>query len=187
MCGKCAGTGYEREVHAAQIERALELDPLNPLFQGLYGVQLLIAHRYDDAIFQLRKTSFGGSPLIGALHHQGRYEEAMEETTAGFAKRGDTEVVEALERGYAEAGYEAAMRSAAEILVARSRTTYVSPMPILQLFEMAGDKEKALEWLEKAFEEHNPNMPYIGTRPWSDSLRDDPRFQDLLRRMNFPE
>ncbi len=95
--------------------------------------------------------------------------------------------MEALERGYADAGYEAAMRSAAEVLVARSRTTYVSSMPVLQLFERAGDKEKTLEWLEKAFEEHNPNMPYIGTLPWSDSLRDDPRFRDLLRRMNLPE
>ncbi len=178
------------EEGAAQIERALELDPLNPLFQGLYGVQLSIAHRYEDAIFQLRKTSglgSGSAPLIYALHHLGRYEEAMAETTADFATRGDTEVVEALERGYADAGYEAAMRSAAEVFVARSRTTYVSSMHVLQLFDRAGDKEKALEWLEKAFEEHNPNMPYIGTLPWSDSLRDDPRFQDLLRRMNFPE
>ncbi len=110
----------------------------------------------------------------------------MEETTAHFAKGGDTEVVGALERGYAEAGYEAAMRSAAEILVARSRTAYVPSMRIANLFVHAGDKEKALEWLEKAFEAHDPHMPYIGALHWSDSLRDDPRFQDLLRRMNFP-
>ena len=181
------------EEGAAQIERALELDPLNPFFQGLYGAQLFIADRYDDAIAQLRKTfsmapgfGFGHHVLSFALHHQGMYEEAMAETMADFATRGDTEVVGALERGYAEAGYEAAMRSAAEILVARSRTAYVPSIRIANLFVRAGDKEKALEWLEKAFEAHDPHMPYIVARFWSDILRDDPRFQDLLGRMNLP-
>jgi hypothetical protein len=51
----------------------------------------------------------------------------------------------------------------------------------------AGEKELALEWLEKGFEMRDPNMPYISVPPAFDSLRDDPRFQDLLRRMNLPQ
>ena len=48
-----------------------------------------------------------------------------------------------------------------------------------------GDKEKALEWLNRAYEERLPNLYTIAADPNCDSLRDDPRFQDLLRRMNF--
>ena len=50
----------------------------------------------------------------------------------------------------------------------------------------AGDKDRAIDWLEKAYENRNPNMPYIG-KPLYDPLRSDPRFQALLRRMNLPE
>jgi hypothetical protein len=51
---------------------------------------------------------------------------------------------------------------------------------------MAQEYDEALEWLERAFETRDPNMPYI-TLPVFDPLRSDPRFQDLLRRMNLPE
>jgi len=52
---------------------------------------------------------------------------------------------------------------------------------------VAGEKEEALEWLEKAYREHDPQMPLL--RIWTalDILRNDPRFQDLVRRMNFPK
>ena len=53
-------------------------------------------------------------------------------------------------------------------------------------FAMAQEYDEALEWLERAFETRDPNMPYI-TLPVFDPLRSDPRFQDLLRRMNLPE
>jgi len=54
------------------------------------------------------------------------------------------------------------------------------------LFAAAGEHDRALDWLERGFEIRNPNMPGIGFSPVFDSLRDDPRFQDLLRRMNLP-
>jgi hypothetical protein len=48
------------------------------------------------------------------------------------------------------------------------------------------EKGKALEWLEKAYQDRNPWMDLLRVDPWLDPLRSDPRFQDLLRRMNFP-
>jgi hypothetical protein len=50
----------------------------------------------------------------------------------------------------------------------------------------AENNQKALDWLERGFEERDPNMPYIGGRGYK-GMRDEPRYQDLLRRMNFPE
>jgi hypothetical protein len=98
----------------------------------------------------------------------------------------DRDVEEAFDRGYAEAGYSGAMRRAAEALAAHFRKTYVNPSDIACLYVEAGEKAQALEWLEKGFEVRDPSMPYLGV-PFYDSLRADPRFQALLRRMNFPQ
>jgi tetratricopeptide (TPR) repeat protein len=175
----------------AQIERALELDPLNPFYEALYGADLLIVNRYDDAIAQLRKARrlVPGSPLVHtglhtAFYLKGMYEEAFEENRAWFADAGDHEVEAALARGYAEAGYPGAMRLAADTLAARSN--YNKPMEIAALYASAGKKDQALEWLENAFETRDPNIPYLGAIPHFDSLRDDPRYEELLRRMNLP-
>ena len=53
------------------------------------------------------------------------------------------------------------------------------------MYVFAEDKDKAMEWLEKAYEMRDPMMPYVGN-PYLDLLDDDPRYQDLLRRMNLP-
>ncbi len=78
------------------------------------------------------------------------------------------------------------MHRAAETLAARSRTTYVGPRSVATWYACAGENDRALEWLERAYEARDPNMVGIGGHPLFDSLRDDPRFQDLLRRMNLP-
>ncbi len=70
--------------------------------------------------------------------------------------------------------------------LARSKLTYVLPMHIAALYAHAGRKDRALDWLEKAYQERDPLMVYLNVEPTWDSLRSDPRFQDLLRRMNFP-
>ncbi len=78
------------------------------------------------------------------------------------------------------------MRRLAESAAARSLRTDTRAFYVAQLYARAGEKERALEWLERAFANRDPNMPYL-LLPRYDSLRDDPRFQDLLRRMNLPE
>ncbi len=63
---------------------------------------------------------------------------------------------------------------------------YVAPGYLAATFALAEEHDRTLEWLEKAYEVRDPGMPYIGVNPLFDSVRDDPRFQDLLRRMNLP-
>ena len=177
----------------SQIERALELDPFNPFYQFLYGMDLFFVRRYDDAIAEFRKalTTSPNMPgtlhaLGNALHLTGMHEEALDAQKAYFSALGDDESQEALTQGYAEGGYAEAMRRAAETFAARSLTTDTGATYVAQLYARGGEKEPALEWLARAFANHHPGMPYLGL-PIFDSLRDDPRFQDLLRRMNFPE
>jgi len=177
----------------AQIERALELDPLNDLFQGFYGMDMLMARRYDEAIAHFRNLleRAPNNPMLRtglreAFYARGRYDEALAELKAMFAADGERDLAEALERDYAQGGYREAMRRAAETRAARSDTTFVPPLGLASLFAHAGETERVLEWLEKAYQERDPNLPYIGVIPLFDIVRDDPRFQDLLLRMNLP-
>lgn len=175
-----------------QIQRALELDPLNALFRGHYAMDLMYARRYDDAIAVIHdtlKTSpndlIALSTLRSAYHMKKMYPEALDAWKASYAARGDQAAEEALARGFREGGYPKALQRAAETLAARSRTAYVPAWQIGTLYTRAGKKDEALEWLEKAYQAHDPNMPYISVDPIFDILRDDPRFKDLLRRMNL--
>jgi len=176
-----------------QAERAIELDPLNPFFQGLYGVQLSMAGREDEAIVQF-KESFERSPDLGFGHDgfadvywkKGMFDEALAEIKAQYAISNDEEVLSALDRGNTEAGFKGAMRAAADLLSARSGTTYVAPYQVAYLYHWSGDVASAFTWLEKAYEVHSPNLPYLDSLWFSDELRTDPRFQDLLQRMNLP-
>ena len=177
-----------------QIERALELDPFNSLFQALYGMDLNYLHRYDDAIALLRNAlkmapndPVVRSTLKNSFHLKGMYKEALEEWKVFYAARGDREAEETLARGYLEDGYLGAMLRVAEMMEKRSRTTYVTPWQIGTLYTRAGKNNKALDWLEKAFEAHDANVPYLSVDPLFDDLRSEPRFQNLLRRLNFPE
>ena len=174
-----------------QIERALDLDQLNSFLQGIHGLNLTLMGRYDDAIAQLRKSvtmvPSHRRSLWHALHLVGTYEEALAEARQYFAAMGHHEAAEALERGYAEAGYQGAMRRAAETLAARSEQANVIATNIAVLYICAGDQERALEWLARGFEVRDTWISYLSVHPIWDGLRDDPRFQDLLRRMNLPQ
>ena len=175
-----------------QIERALDVDPFNSLFQALYGMDLMYARRYDDAIGLLRETLKTSpndlvalSTLRSALHMKHLDTEALEVWKQSYAARDDREAEEALARGFEEGGYSGALRRVAETLVARSKTTYVSPWQIGTLYTRAGMKDEAIDWLEKAYIARDQNMPYLGVDPIFETLRDDPRYQGLLRKMKL--
>jgi tetratricopeptide (TPR) repeat protein len=177
-----------------QIETCLELDPYNTYVQTAYGLFLLSTGRFDDAINQFQKVlktegDFGTAQLglWTAYHHKGMHELALASVKDYYSKWGDEEMVEALEVGFAEEGYRGAMRMAAEKLVDRSELYDVLATQVAIFFAYAGEKQRTLDWLEKAFEERETGVVKLQVDPDWDGVRDDPRFQDLLRRMNLPE
>ena len=66
-----------------------------------------------------------------------------------------------------------------------SKTQYIDPHAIANLYIYLGDKEQAFRWLEKAYEEHSVALTSLKVNPLYDSLRDDARFTDLMRRVGL--
>jgi adenylate cyclase len=176
----------------AKAERAVHLDPLNSAILTISGSVLEYLHRFDDVI-ERAQNALRTSPhdpvaynsLWGSYYMKGMYEESLESAMALFTGLGFVEIAEAMAQGYEEGGYSGAMTSAAEIMVAFSKQTYYSSYYIAQMYAFAGDKENTIEWLEMGYEMKDPMMPYISAFTF-DLLDDDPRYQDLLRRMNLP-
>jgi TolB-like protein/Tfp pilus assembly protein PilF len=168
-----------------QIARGLELDPFDVNLRMFRGISLLLLDRYDDAIAQLQDAPthpLARSGLQSAYYAKGMYEEAL----AVLKGHATPEVVEALDSGYIEGGYQRALLRAAEVLAVRSRTTYVQPTWIAELYAVGGEHDRAFEWLERAFQIREPNLPYLRGFPEFDGLHDDPRWNDLMRRMGLP-
>ncbi len=176
------------------IDWALELDPFNPLFQAIYAMDLNYLGRYDEAEVVLLGVleldpgyPMALSTLRTTYHLMARHEEALDMWRASLAAKDDSEALEALERGYSEGGYSGALTEVADTFVERAQTRYVPAWDIGTLFTRAGKLDEALFWLERAFDEHNSNMPYLAVDPIFDFMRSDPRFQALLGRMGLGE
>jgi tetratricopeptide (TPR) repeat protein len=175
------------------IERAIEMDPFNALFHGLYGTVLVYQRRYDDAISAARTGLALEHNIVarGALQDgfiaKGMHEEQLAIQRARIAL--DPERLAALERGLEEGGYAGAQRAIADVLAVRygehGKGVY-GGQGIARRYLDAGDYDRAIDWLEKAYEDHDPDLPYIGTPIFWDPLHSYPRYQKLLRRMNLP-
>jgi TolB-like protein len=177
----------------ARIERALEIDPFHANIRTVYAWCLMYAHRYEEAVEFLEETlrlDPTGQMALGAsraaYHMTGEHEKAMEVWKTWFSSRGELEDEEALIRGYEEGGYYRALSSVADMKAERRKRTFVSAWQIATLYTRAGEKEKALDWLEIALEEQDPNFSYICVDPIFDYMRDEPRFKELIKLLNLP-
>jgi TolB-like protein/Tfp pilus assembly protein PilF len=130
------------------IERTMELDPFNPLFQCLYGAAFVFMRRYDEAIEQFQKTlkivpnhAVATDMLALAFHQKGMFENAFELLKAYYESNDLEEGIKALTRGYEGAGYQGALRSAAEMWEELAQVTYVLPLELVKLYAYAGNKK----------------------------------------------
>ena len=174
------------------IKRALELDPLSPIINTNVGWIDYLSGRTDQAIEQYRKTllfdpNFARAHLrFGfAYAHKGMYEESLAEFRRAFDLSGDSQALACIGYVHAAAGRRAeALRVLAE-LNERARRQYTSPYGIALIHTGLGDKDRAFEWLEKAFQDRSSWLIYLKVEPLFASLQSDPRAADLLRRLNF--
>jgi tetratricopeptide (TPR) repeat protein len=173
--------------------RAIELDPLNFLIRCFRGWHLVYLRRYDEAIVQLGETlrTEPAYPAVhlglwGAFYQKRMYDDAIAEAQTFFDLLGDHQIAETLKCGYPKAGYTTNMHAAAETLAQRSEQTHVPAVRIARLYAHAGDVDRALQWLEKAYEAREAPLVHLRVAWDWDDLRTHPGFQDLIQRLNFP-
>ena len=177
----------------AEIRKAQELDPLRVGLIGNEGNILYYARRYDEAISKMQdglKPEPENAParvyLGRAYTANGQYAKAIREFQ--IADKTDNETTNALiysGQAYALSG----KRGEASEILNQVKTTkkYVSPATLAILYAALGDKESVFKSLEQAYAERDPQLQFLKVEPGYDSLREDPRFQEWLRKVGFPQ
>jgi len=176
-----------------QMLKARSLDPLNTFIQGLHGVQMALIGSLEEGIDEINAAlsispnlGFGYDVLWFANARLGKHDEALEAAEKHFGlTMGNQAAVVAMEDGFEAGGFEGAMLQAAETVAELSEVTYIPAIEIATLYELGGDVDKCFEWLNVAYDQHDPTLPYIGAAPLFGEAYDDPRYADLLRRMNL--
>jgi serine/threonine-protein kinase len=179
----------------AEGRRAVELDPLSIENNSLLGWDLYFARRYDQSATQLRKC-IDLQPAYWACHfylsltyqQQGQFSDAVTELVRARELNDQSAVPQAeLAHAYAMSGQTAKARQTLSEVLALAKTRYVDPYELALVYAALGDKDEAFVRLGQAYTERSFNMINLKVDPEMDSLRSDQRFQDLLRRMNYPQ
>jgi eukaryotic-like serine/threonine-protein kinase len=177
----------------AEVKRAQELDPLYSSPKGTEGEILCFARRYDEAIQQFQNVikleandSFAHAWLGVTYAAKEMYGEAIEQYQKQMSIDGETTSALCY-LGYALA--RSGKRGEAEATLGKLKKTkeYVSPAELAILYAGLGDKEGALSSLQRAYDAHDLQMHFLNVDPHYDSLRGEPRFQDLIRRVGLPQ
>jgi eukaryotic-like serine/threonine-protein kinase len=182
----------------SEANRALELDPLSPAIGQNVGDVYAFMGRNSEAIAQYRKT-IALEPSFAPVHFalgvsllsDRNYVEGFSEIQRSAEANHDPErvkVAASVLDTFRKAGFHAAMLASIRGDLSRSVHEYVPYEGIAWRYAVIGDKERAFEWLEKAYKAHDDYLPYLKVDPdLRKALRYDPRYTDLLRRMRLPQ
>jgi tetratricopeptide (TPR) repeat protein len=173
-----------------QADLALELDPLNPMILSFYAIVAASIGNYEKAI-EVGNKAYSIAPEHGVAHHamaiahvyKGDYKSALNSWIDEFYLDENTRQI--VLNTYDEKGYEMAA-----LLLAEETKKSVANIPssVAYIYASAGNSAKAMDFFEQAYEEKDANLPYIGRSMLLDGpfKIDDPRFVELLKKMNFP-
>jgi serine/threonine protein kinase/tetratricopeptide (TPR) repeat protein len=179
----------------AQVRKALELDPFSYITNNAIGWVHYLAHRYDDAIRHYRTTlelfpnvSQPYEQLADCYLAKGEHEQAFRAYQKWAQVAGiSSKVIAELERAYADGGIKGYWKERVRMETREEEETgNVWAYHRAILHARAGQREEALRWLEKAYAERHNRLIFLRVDPAFDSLRDDPRFADLLKRVGLP-
>ena len=174
-------------------ERARELDPLSLIINTLDGQYLVSARRYQEAIARLKETLeldpnfwLAHFMLGTALVEKRIYPEALSEfAKATELSNGNAEAMMMTGYTWAMAGDSVKARAVLAELKSRAGQRYVPAEHIAMLCFALGERDEAFTWLEKACENRDVRLCRLKVDPRWDSLRSDPRFVDVLKRMGL--
>src|SRR6266853_2080141 len=192
-----ASIGGRAQEAIDEANRAYQLDPLSPIIGFAQGVAYAYDRQFDKAIELFQKViadnpTFASAQFGLAFAYWGehKYPQALQEfkTSARFAgDKNYAEFAAALDAGFRSGGWPSALRKGIEVYLAqrKAKTDYVSPYGIAQLYADLGDKDHAFEWLNTAYQEHDAGLIALPTDYTLDSLRSDPRYTELVRKVGL--
>lgn len=180
----------------AEMKRAQELDPLTPNKQQSLATMLYRAGRYDEALRHFREvpdpyaSAEARHRRMAAIYERkGMQKEATAELLTAL-RVGGKQLATVVERKYVSSGYAEAkktfLRSDIKETQQRGRDGVLQAYWIAADYALLGEKDKAFEWLERAFRERDVAFVYLKVDDSFEALRSDPRFQDLVRRLGLP-
>ncbi len=182
-----------REAEAIrEMKTAVELEPLSLVNNSELGWAYYLANQHDAAIEQLHKTikldpSYSYSYFILGLVYadKGNYAEAVAALREGQKLSPDwLELQAVLAYTYASAGERGEAEALLTKLLKSAADTYVNPVLIASVYVALADNDRAIAWLERGYREKCSWMSWIAIEPQLERLRPDPRFQDLVSRVN---
>jgi serine/threonine-protein kinase len=182
-----------REAEAIrEMKTAVELEPLSLVNNSELGWAYYLANQHDAAIEQLHKTirldpSYSYSYFILGLVYadKGNYAEAVAALREGQKLSPDwLELQAVLAYTYASAGERGEAEALLTKLLKSAADTYVNPVLIAGIYVALADNDRAIAWLERGYREKCSWMSWIAIEPQLERLRPDPRFQDLVSRVN---
>jgi tetratricopeptide (TPR) repeat protein len=181
--------GQDKEAVALG-QKALELDPFSPVVLYRVGRVQFHARHYEEAaklfrrILELKPDDQMGLYGVGIVYEaQGNFDKAIASFQDPYQMSRFDLIAASASAGRKA---EARQRLSAEMRRLQASNSYVRPGYVAEVYSALGDKDQALYWLEKGYREHDAWLALLKVWPRLDPLRSDPRFQDLLRRMNFP-
>ena len=179
--------------------RAHELDPLSPIIGYAQADAYNFARQYDKALELDQKVS-AENPTFSVVHlgmalsywGQHKYPQVIQEYETYAKLAGDKNYAEyaaALDSGFRSGGWPNAAHKGIEVLLAQRKagTNSLAPAQIAELYADIGDKDHAFEWLNTAYQEHCIWMIYLPVDLTFDSMRSDPRYAELVRKIGFPQ
>ncbi len=174
-------------------KRAIQLDPAVLGLRMVTAGALQHARRYDEAIEQFQ-TVLDLNPnfinayqrIVDVYEFKGLYGDAVAAYQKFLTLGGASEEeVAGLAKAYQTSGKEGYWRWMLDYWTEKAKQEYVPPTEFAYFHAHLGEKDQAMRWLEEGYKEHDFVMTSLNVAPEWDPLRDDPRFQDLLRRMNL--
>ena len=190
-----AWTGGREQDVLAEITRAHELDPQSQIIRMQVGEVHSWLRQYDEAIAACSKLA-AENPTFARVHFclyeaywgKKQYPQVIEEYKRYAELSGDrreAEFAAALEQGFHAAGWKGALAKGIEVRQAQRKTGYFSAYAIATLYADMGNKELAFQWLNTAYQEHDWLLERLKTDFLLDSLRSDPRFAELARKVGL--
>ncbi len=176
------------------LEKAKELDPLSPIIPAYTGQVYIYAKQYKKAEDQLQQVLkvHPNHPLIlhniGELYMaQGRYAEAIAPLKQSAEMSVSVHYQAMLGYAYARAGRKEEAEEILNNLLGNADAGLISGFNLGAVYMALGNKKEAMHQLEKSYEQHDVWLKELKAWPWFDSLRNEPRYKNLMKRMNFPE